>query len=183
MRVRIAEAAGGGALFAYNMLAIKLKLAGKKHQRMFRVVVAEKKSKLQGRYVDDLGFWNPHTNKFSLNEEKTNKWLKEGVRPTDTAHNLLVKAGIIKGAKISVHKKSKKPQETEVAAAVVSATEQVVEEVTVNGAEEKHSGDEVISGPITEEVVVNTLEERPVSEEVVSESATEENNEEAKQEN
>ena len=78
---------------------------------MFRVVVVEKKSKLQGRYVDDLGFWNPHSNKFLLNEEKTNKWLKEGVRPTDTAHNLLVKAGIIKGHKIAVHKKSKKAPE------------------------------------------------------------------------
>ncbi|MEK7566139.1 MAG: 30S ribosomal protein S16 [Patescibacteria group bacterium] len=132
------------------MLAIKLKLAGKKHQRMFRVVVAEKKSKLQGRYVDDLGFWNPHSNKFSLNEEKTKKWLKEGVRPTDTAHNLLVKAGIIKGHKIAVHKKSKKPQETGKTAAVVSATEQVVEEATANGVEEKPSVEEIISEPVVE---------------------------------
>ena len=114
------------------------------------MVVAEKKSKLQGRYVDDLGFWNPHSNKFSLNEEKTKKWLKEGVRPTDTAHNLLVKAGIIKGHKIAVHKKSKKPQETGKTAAVVSATEQVVEEATANGVEEKPSVEEIISEPVVE---------------------------------
>jgi len=117
------------------MLAIKLKLAGKKHQRMFRVVVAEKKSKLQGRYVDDLGFWNPHTNKFSLNEEKTNKWLKEGVKPTDTAHNLLVKAGIIKGHKIAVHKKSKKAPEKEAPAQV--STEAVNKEVVAEAATEE----------------------------------------------
>jgi len=63
------------------------------------------------RYVDDLGFWNPHTNKFSLDGEKINKWLKEGAQPTDTVHNLLVKAGILKGPKIAVHKKSKKVSE------------------------------------------------------------------------
>ncbi len=129
------------------MLAIKLKLAGKKHQRMFRVVVAEKKSKLQGRYVDDLGFWNPHSNKFSLNEEKTNKWLKEGVRPTDTAHNLLVKAGILKGHKIAVHKKSKK------------APEKISEK-----APEKETSTKVLNESVKEEVVSKTVIEEAPSE-------------------
>ncbi len=104
------------------------------------MVVAEKKSKLQGRYVDDLGFWNPHTNKFSLNEEKTNKWLKEGVRPTDTAHNLLVKAGIIKGHKIAVHKKSKKVQEKE--APTQASTEAVNKEATIEVIAEEITNDD-----------------------------------------
>ncbi len=129
------------------MLAIKLKLAGKKHQRMFRVVVAEKKSKLQGRYVDDLGFWNPHSNKFSLNEEKTNKWLKEGVRPTDTAHNLLVKAGIIKGHKIAVHKKSKKVPEK-------------ISEKT----QEKETPTQALNEAVSEEAAKETAIEEAVSE-------------------
>ena len=135
------------------MLAIKLKLAGKKHQRMFRVVVAEKKSKLQGRYVDDLGFWNPHINKHSLDKEKTQKWIKSGAQPTAGVFNLLVKEGIIKGPKIPVHKKSKKPEE-----ATAPASE-----------------------PIVEGVVVNTAEEKPVSEEIISEPVVEKSNEEAKE--
>ena len=134
------------------------------------MVVAEKKSKLQGRLVDDLGFWNPHTNKYSLNTEKTNKWLKEGVRPTDTAYNLLVKAGVIKGTKIAVHKKSKKPQEV---AAPVS--EPVAEVTAANQTEESPSIEEDVPKEIIEEAAVNTIEEKPVSEEAISEPATEEN--------
>lgn len=91
------------------MLAIKLKPVGKKHQRTFRVVVTEKKSKLRGRYAEDLGFFNPHTNSFSINKEKAVQWMKNGAIPTDSVHNILIRAGAIKGKKIAVHSKSKKP--------------------------------------------------------------------------
>ncbi len=93
------------------MLAIKLKPVGKKHQRSFRIIVAEKRSKLQGKFVEDLGWFNPHTDKFSLKKERVEYWLKNGAKPTDTVFNLLVTAKILSGPKIAVHKKSKK-QET-----------------------------------------------------------------------
>ena len=89
------------------MLAIKLRRIGKKHQPSFRVIVAEKRSKLQGRFVDDLGWLNPLRKKHKINKEKVLHWLKVGAQPTDSVHNLLVKSGVIIGPKRSVHKKKK----------------------------------------------------------------------------
>ncbi len=86
------------------MLAIKLKRIGKKKQAAFRIIVAEKREKMAGRYAEDLGYFNPHSNQFNINKEKTAHWIKVGAQPTDSVHNLLVKAGIIKGAKRPVHK-------------------------------------------------------------------------------
>ncbi len=89
------------------MLAIKLKRIGKKGQASFRVIVGEKRSKLNGRYIEDLGWWNPRTDKFDLNKERADYWVKNGAQTTATAHNLLVEAGIINESKIPVHKKKK----------------------------------------------------------------------------
>lgn len=91
-----------------SMLAIKFKRIGKKHQASFRIVVTEKRTKLNGRYLDDLGWLNPHTDKFELEKKRAEHWLKVGAQPTDSIHNLFVKAGIISAKKIAVHKKSKK---------------------------------------------------------------------------
>ncbi len=71
------------------------------------MVVLEKRSKLNGRYVEDLGFLNPKSNELNLKRERIDYWLKVGAQPTDTVHNLLVKNGLIKGPKIAVHKKKK----------------------------------------------------------------------------
>lgn len=92
------------------MLAIKLKPVGKKHQRSFRIIVSEKRTKLQGKFVEDLGWFNPHTDKFFLKKERINFWLKNGAKPTESVFNLLVTAKIINGPKIPVHKKSKKEE-------------------------------------------------------------------------
>ncbi|MFH1193007.1 MAG: 30S ribosomal protein S16 [Candidatus Jorgensenbacteria bacterium] len=89
------------------MLAIKFKRIGKKHQASFRVVVAERRSKLQGRSVEDLGWVNPLTKKVEIKKDRIQYWLGVGAQPTPTVWNVLVKAGIVEGKKIAVHKKSK----------------------------------------------------------------------------
>lgn len=93
------------------MLAIKLRPTGKKHQRHFRLVVAEKKSKLGGAYVEDLGWLNPHENTFELRKEKVLLWLGRGAKPTPTVHNFLVKKGVLRGKKIPVHGRPKETAE------------------------------------------------------------------------
>ena len=90
------------------MLAIKLKRIGKKHQAAFRLVVAEKRSKLGGRFVEDLGWWNPISTLLKVNKDRVSYWMKSGAKPTATVHNLLITADVIQGKKIAVHKKSKK---------------------------------------------------------------------------
>lgn len=73
------------------MLAIKFKRIGKKGQAAFRVIVAEKRSKVDGRFIEDLGWFNPHTNKFRLDIERVNYWIKSGAQPTSSIKNLLKK--------------------------------------------------------------------------------------------
>lgn len=102
------------------MLAIKLKRIGKKHQASFRVVVAEKRSKMKGLFVEDLGWANPRTNEQQVNAERASHWLKVGAQPTPTAWNLLVKTGIVRGKKIAVHGKSKQKVEAAAPAPVVA---------------------------------------------------------------
>lgn len=87
------------------MLVLRLKPIGKKKQISFRVVVAEKHSKLNSRFVDDLGFYNPKTDKYEINAEKAKYWLGQGVQPSDTIYNLLVTAKIVEGKKRAVKMK------------------------------------------------------------------------------
>jgi len=73
------------------MLKIKLQPTGKKHQRFYRIVVAEDKSKLSGKVVDTLGTYNPHDpeNNLVLNKESYQSWLNKGAQPTDTIRKLV----------------------------------------------------------------------------------------------
>jgi len=103
------------------MLAIKLKRIGKKHQPSYRLVVTEKRLKTTGRYVEDLGWLDPKSKESDINADRANYWLKVGAQPTDSVHNVLVTKGIIKGAKIAVHAKSKKAVPEQSAANMGSA--------------------------------------------------------------
>jgi small subunit ribosomal protein S16 len=75
------------------MLKIKLQPTGKTHQRYYRIVVAEGKSKLTGTVVAQLGTYNPHDseNKITLKQEDYQSWLKKGAQPTATVRKLVEK--------------------------------------------------------------------------------------------
>jgi len=119
------------------MLKIKLKLIGKKHQRSFRVIVQEAREKLKGRFVEDLGWWNPHFDKFKIKKDRVLYWLEKGAQPTDTCYNLLIEAGIIKGKKKQVHKTKKKKEEVE-KEKVKEEKEEIKEEKKEKDSEEKN---------------------------------------------
>jgi len=103
------------------MLAIKFQRRGKKHQASFRLIVSEKRSKLGGRFIDDLGYLDPRAKKFEVKKEKVEYWLKVGAKPTPSVHNLLVRAGVLSAPKIAVHKKAKKTAEEAAAEAAAGA--------------------------------------------------------------
>ncbi len=73
------------------MLKIKLQPTGKRHQRFYRIVVAEDKSKLSGKVIDTIGTYNPHDpeNKVEINKENYQLWLTKGAQPTDTVRKLV----------------------------------------------------------------------------------------------
>jgi len=95
------------------MLAIKLKRIGKKHQPAFRVVVNEKRSKVSGKFLEDLGWVNPISHKLELDEARAKHWLSVGAQPTATVHNLLVKSSVLSAPKLAVKMKAGKKPETE----------------------------------------------------------------------
>src|SRR3989344_8052269 len=99
------------------MLAIKLQRIGKKKQPSYRIVVQPKRSKLNGRFIEDLGWYHPVTKKSQILVNRLEYWLKTGAKPTPTVHNLLGREGVIKAPKIPVHKKIEKKKEIEAAIA------------------------------------------------------------------
>lgn len=82
------------------MLVIRLQRIGKKHEPHYRLVVAEKRSKLGAPPREDLGSWNPKTKGATLNKERTLYWLEQGAQASASVHNLLVKEGVVSVPKI-----------------------------------------------------------------------------------
>jgi small subunit ribosomal protein S16 len=91
------------------MVSIKLRPVGKAKQISYRVAVMPKHTKLKGRFIEDLGFYNPHTKAFSANKERVAHWIGVGAQASATVHNLFVKHKIVEGDKIAVHN-YKKPE-------------------------------------------------------------------------
>jgi len=81
----------------YIMLKIRLKRMGAKKAPFYRVVVADSRSPRDGRFVDQIGTYNPLTTpaEIKIDEEAAQKWLNNGAQPTDTVKNLFSKAGIM----------------------------------------------------------------------------------------
>ncbi len=93
------------------MLVIRLFRTGKKNQPSFKIVVTDKRRPTRaGRFVEEVGFWNPLTKEKVLKQERVKYWLSVGAKPSPTIFNLLVSEKIIEGKKIPVHKKSKKKE-------------------------------------------------------------------------
>ena len=74
-------------------------------------MVQEQRSKNKGKYLEDLGSWNPHKNEIQIKEERAKHWLSHGAKPTDTVHNFLVDKGLIEGPKVKKVRPKKKEQE------------------------------------------------------------------------
>jgi small subunit ribosomal protein S16 len=76
---------------------IRLKRMGAKKTPFYRVVVADSRYPRDGRFIEEIGTYNPLTDPAQVNidGEKASKWIKNGAQPTDTVKSLLKKAGII----------------------------------------------------------------------------------------
>ncbi|MEK7193580.1 MAG: 30S ribosomal protein S16 [Patescibacteria group bacterium] len=102
------------------MLAIKLQRIGRKGQPSYRIVVAERRSKLGAPPVEDLGFYNSFSKAFEVKKDRLEHWLKIGAQATPTVHNLFVKHEVIKAPKIAILLKKKEHVAVPAASAEVS---------------------------------------------------------------
>jgi small subunit ribosomal protein S16 len=76
---------------------IRLRRMGAKKNPFYRVVVADSRSPRDGRFIEEIGYYDPTTDPATvkIDEEKAMKWLRNGAQPSDTAKSLLQKQGIM----------------------------------------------------------------------------------------
>jgi small subunit ribosomal protein S16 len=72
------------------MVRIRLRRVGSTHQPHYRVVVADKESPRDGRFIEVIGFYNPRTEPgtIELNEERVYHWLSVGAQPSESVQKL-----------------------------------------------------------------------------------------------
>ncbi|WP_248926401.1 30S ribosomal protein S16 [Paenibacillus hamazuiensis] len=77
---------------------IRLKRMGAHKAPFYRVVVSDSRSPRDGRFIEEIGTYNPVAQPAIVNidEEKALKWLQTGAQASDTVRSLFSKAGIMK---------------------------------------------------------------------------------------
>jgi small subunit ribosomal protein S16 len=75
---------------------IRLKRMGAKKAPFYRIVVADSRCPRDGRFIEELGYYNPTTDPVTVkfDEEKVKTWIKNGAQPSDTVKKLINKGGI-----------------------------------------------------------------------------------------
>jgi small subunit ribosomal protein S16 len=74
---------------------IRLRRMGAKKAPTYRVIVADSRSPRDGRFIEEIGYFNPRSNELNIDAEKAQTWIKNGAQPTDTVRALLKKSNII----------------------------------------------------------------------------------------
>ena len=79
------------------MVKIRLKRMGMKKKPFYRIVVTDSRNARDGRFIEELGYYNPvsEPNELKVNAERAKYWLSVGAQPTDTTRALLKKSGTI----------------------------------------------------------------------------------------
>lgn len=75
---------------------IRLKRIGAKKKPFYRIVVADARAPRDGRFVEEIGNYDPMTKKLVVDGDKAVDWMKKGAQPTETVRSLLKKNGVLK---------------------------------------------------------------------------------------
>ena len=174
-------------------VAIRLSRGGAKKRPYYRIVVSDTRSPRDGKYLEQIGTYNPMLPKDSaervkLNEDRARHWLSVGAKPTDRVHRFFDAAGILEraprnnpkkgepgdAAKERAEEKAAKLAEAEEAAAAAEAVE--VEAVTEETAAEGAPAEEVVAdeAPAEEAAAEEAPAEVAAAEEAPAEEAAEE---------
>ena len=79
------------------MVKIRLRRMGAKKNPFYRIVVADSRYPRDGRFIEEIGFYNPTTNpaELKVDADRAQAWIKTGAQPTETVRDLLKKAGAL----------------------------------------------------------------------------------------
>ena len=77
---------------------IRLRRMGQKKNPFYRIIVADSRSPRNGRYIEEIGTYDPNTDPstFNVDEELAKKWLANGAQPTEVVGKIFKLAGIEK---------------------------------------------------------------------------------------
>jgi small subunit ribosomal protein S16 len=77
---------------------IRLRRMGSNKAPFYRIVVADSRSPRDGRFIEEIGYYNPITEpaEIKIDAEKATKWINNGAQPTDVVKRLFDKAGLNK---------------------------------------------------------------------------------------
>ena len=152
-------------------VAIRLSRGGAKKRPYYRIVVADGRAPRDGKYLEQIGTYNPMLPKDSgervkLNEDRARHWLSVGAKPSDRVHRFLDAAGILERAPRNNPNKGE-PGE---------AAKERAEEKAAKLAEAEEAAKEVAEAPAEEEAVVEeaAAEEVPAEEAAAEEAPAEE---------
>ncbi|WFL76780.1 30S ribosomal protein S16 [Altererythrobacter arenosus] len=143
-------------------VAIRLSRGGAKKRPYYRIVVADVRSPRDGKYLEQIGIYNPmlpkdDAGRVKLDEDRARHWLSVGAKPSDRVHRFLDAAGILERAARNNPKKGE-PGE---------AAKERAEEKAAKAAEAEEAAKEAAEAPAEEEAVV----EEAATEEVAAEEA------------
>ena len=84
-------------------VAIRLSRGGAKKRPYYRIVVSDSRSPRDGKYLEQIGIYNPllakdNPERVKLNEDRVRHWLGVGAKPSDRVHRFLDAAGILERA-------------------------------------------------------------------------------------
>ncbi len=76
---------------------IRLKRMGAKKRPFYRLVVADSRAPRDGRFIEEIGYYNPIVEPSELNvdKDKALAWLQKGAQPSEAARKLLRQAGVL----------------------------------------------------------------------------------------
>ena len=77
------------------MVKIRLKRLGAHKNPFYRVVVADGRYARNGRFIEEIGYYNPMADEVKIDNDAAKKWIANGAQPTDTVKALLKKTGAI----------------------------------------------------------------------------------------
>jgi len=85
------------------MLKMRLQRIGRRNSPAYRVLVVDsRQGPKSGKYIDQVGAYDPKTGHYSIDGDKARSWIDKGVQLSGTVHNMLISQKVIEGKKVNV---------------------------------------------------------------------------------
>ena len=148
-------------------VAIRLSRGGAKKRPYYRIVVADSRSSRDGKYLEQIGTYNPLLAKDSpervkLNEDRARHWIAVGAQPSDRVHRFLDAAGILERAPKNNPKKGEPgeaaKERAEEKAAKLAEAEEAAKEAEAAAAEAENDATGSAKSEETAEAVADAAE-------------------------